>query len=162
MSIFTSILTKLGFVKEEEETAPAPAPTPAETAPTRPVEAARKPASASSPSTASSSPSKTPSQALPDITKYAKWEKPMAMVDVMSKLEDMARGSGLNWRQSIVDLLKVLGIDSSYEARKELAKELGCPDEFMGDSAKMNTWLHKTVLRKIAENGGNIPQELLD
>ncbi len=88
--------------------------------------------------------------------------EPMAMVDVMAKLEAMAAGKGLNWKQSIVDLLKVLELDSSYEARKALAEELGCPPEFMSDSAKMNTWLHKTVLQKIAENGGNIPQELLD
>ena len=59
-------------------------------------------------------------------------------------------------------LLKLLDIDSSLTARKELATELNCPAELMGDSAKMNTWLHKTVLAKIAENGGNIPQELLD
>ena len=68
----------------------------------------------------------------------------------------------MNWKVSIVDLLKLLDIDSSREARNELAKELGCPPELMNDSAKMNTWLHKTVLKKIAENGGNIPQSLLD
>jgi hypothetical protein len=61
-----------------------------------------------------------------------------------------------------VDLLKILEIDSSREARTELAKELGCPADMMHDSAKMNTWLHKEVLKKIAENGGNIPQSLLD
>ncbi|MEJ5226080.1 MAG: DUF3597 domain-containing protein, partial [Anaerolineales bacterium] len=90
--------------------------------------------------------------------------EPMAMVDVVAKLEEMARSApaGLDWKVSIVDLLKLLGIDHSYEARKELATELGCPAEFMSDSAKMNTWLHKTVLQKIAENGGNIPAELLD
>jgi hypothetical protein len=68
----------------------------------------------------------------------------------------------LNWKTSIVDLLKLLDLDSSLEARKQLAKELYCPDELMGDSAKMNMWLHKTVLKQIAENGGNIPKELLD
>jgi hypothetical protein len=83
-------------------------------------------------------------------------------VDVVKKLEQMAAGSGLDWKVSIVDLLKVLGIDSSREARNELAKELGCPPELMSDSAKMNVWLHKTVLKKIAENGGNIPKELFD
>jgi hypothetical protein len=62
----------------------------------------------------------------------------------------------------IVDLLKLLGLDSSYDARKELAVELGCPANLMNDSAQMNTWLHKTVLQKLAENGGNIPKELLD
>ena len=82
-------------------------------------------------------------------------------VDVTKKLDEMSAGSGLNWRQSIVDLLKVLDIDSSFSARKELATELACPAELMGDSAKMNTWLHKTVLQKIAKNGGNVPQDLL-
>jgi hypothetical protein len=53
-------------------------------------------------------------------------------------------------------------MDSSLEARKELATELGCPADLMGDSAKMNMWLHKTVLARIAENGGNVPKELLD
>jgi hypothetical protein len=67
----------------------------------------------------------------------------------------------LNWRTSIVDLLKLLDIDSSLAARKELATELGCPADLMGDSAKMNMWLHKTVLAKVAANGGKVPQELL-
>ena len=60
-----------------------------------------------------------------------------------------------------MDLLKPLGIASSMTARKELATELGCPSEKMGDSAQMNIWLHKTVLKKLADNGGNIPKELL-
>jgi len=68
----------------------------------------------------------------------------------------------LNWKVSIVDLLKLLGLESSFAARKELAVELGCPSEKMGDSAQMNMWLHKTVLQKLADNGGNIPKELLD
>ena len=68
----------------------------------------------------------------------------------------------LNWKLSIVDLLKLLGLDSNFSARKELAVELGCPSEKMGDSAQMNMWLHKTVLQKLADNGGNIPKELLD
>jgi hypothetical protein len=53
-------------------------------------------------------------------------------------------------------------MDSSLTARKELAAELGCPADLMGDSAKMNIWLHKTVLARIAENGGNVPKDLLD
>ena len=68
----------------------------------------------------------------------------------------------LNWKVSIVDLMKLLGMDSSLTARKELAAELGCPAEKMGDSAQMNMWLHKTVLQKVAANGGNVPAELLD
>ncbi len=89
---------------------------------------------------------------------------PMSSVDVVSKLEGMAatHPEKLNWKTSIVDVLKLLGLDSSLGARKELAAELGCPADKMGDSAQMNMWLHKTVLQKLAENGGNIPQELLD
>jgi hypothetical protein len=84
------------------------------------------------------------------------------MVDVMSKLDKLSGNSGLDWKVSIVDLLKLLNMDSSLNARKQLATELGCPPNLMGgDSAKMNEWLHKTVLQKIAENGGNIPQSLL-
>ena len=83
-------------------------------------------------------------------------------VDVVKKLEQLSAGKALNWKVSIVDLLKLLDIDSSREARNELAKELGCPADLMSDSAKMNTWLHKQVLKKIAANGGNIPQALLN
>ena len=90
--------------------------------------------------------------------------KAIAVVDVVAKLEGLAakHKEKLNWKVSIVDLLKLLGIDSSLTARKELATELGCPAEKMGDSAQMNMWLHKTVLKKLADNGGNIPKELLD
>lgn len=85
-------------------------------------------------------------------------------VDVAALLEGMAAANPqkLNWRASIVDLLKLLNLDSSLTVRKELATELGCPGDLMGDSASMNIWLHKTVLRKLAENGGRIPPELLD
>jgi hypothetical protein len=88
----------------------------------------------------------------------------IAVVDVVAKLEGLAAShrEKLNWKVSIVDLLKLLGLDSSFAARKALAIELGCPAEKMGDSAQMNMWLHKTVLQKLAENGGNIPKDLLD
>ena len=88
--------------------------------------------------------------------------KAISEVDVVKQLEQRAAGSGLNWKVSIVDLLKLLDIDSSREARIELAKELRAPADVMNDSARMNTWLHKEVLKKIAQNGGNIPQSLLD
>ncbi len=90
--------------------------------------------------------------------------KAITVVDVMSKLEGLAAANPqkLNWKVSIVDLMKLLGLDSSFAARKELAVELGCPADKMGDSAQMNMWLHKTVLQKLADNGGNIPKELLD
>lgn len=88
----------------------------------------------------------------------------ISVVDVVAKLEGLAAANTqkLNWKVSIVDLLKLLGLDSSLGARKELATELGCPAAKMGDSAQMNMWLHKTVLQKLAENGGNIPKDLLD
>lgn len=90
--------------------------------------------------------------------------KPISEVDVVAQLEAKAAANAqkLNWRTSIVDLLKLLDIDSSLEARKELAKELSCPPELMNDSAKMNMWLHKTVLARLAANGGNVPADLLD
>ncbi|HPS78339.1 MAG TPA: DUF3597 domain-containing protein [Thermoanaerobaculaceae bacterium] len=89
---------------------------------------------------------------------------PIAVVDVVAKLEQLAAANPqkLNWRVSIVDLLKLLDIDSSFAARKEMAKELGCPAGLMADSAQMNMWLHKTVLARIAANGGNVPKDLLD
>ncbi len=90
---------------------------------------------------------------------------PVAVVDVVAQLEKRASENPqkLNWRTSIVDLLKLLDIDSSLSARKELAKELGCPADLIGgDYSKMNIWLHKTVLARIAANGGNVPKELLD
>ncbi len=100
-----------------------------------------------------------PSAPLPPPTPTA-----ITVVDVMGKLSALAAANPqrLNWRSSIVDLLKLLGLDSSFAARKELAVELGCPAEKMGDSAQMNMWLHKTVLQKLADNGGNIPKDLLD
>jgi hypothetical protein len=90
--------------------------------------------------------------------------KAIPVVDVVAQLEKRAAANPqkLNWRTSIVDLLKLLDIDSSFSARKELAQELHCPPELMKDSAQMNMWLHKTVLARIAENGGNVPKELLD
>ena len=87
----------------------------------------------------------------------------VALVDVLAQLEQRAKANPqkLNWRTSIVDLLKLLDLDSSLAARKELAAELACPANLMNDSASMNIWLHKSVLARIAANGGNVPQELL-
>jgi hypothetical protein len=104
---------------------------------------------------APASPGAAPTEAAP---------KPVSTVDVVAQLEQRAAANPqkLNWRTSIVDLLKLLDIDSSFNARKELATELGCPADLMGDSAKMNVWLHETVLQRIADNGGNVPKELLD
>jgi hypothetical protein len=89
--------------------------------------------------------------------------KPIDVVDVVAELRRRAEANPqkLNWETSIVDLLKLLDMDSSLAARKELANEMGCPMELREDSAKMNMWLHKTVLERIAYNGGNIPEHLL-
>ena len=134
MDFFSKILAKLGI---GSDTAAAPAPVAAPAAP-----------------------SAAPATALPASSP----PKPVALVDVVAQLEKSAAENPqkLNWRASIVDLLKLLEIDSSFGARKELATELGCPAELMGDSAKMNMWLHKTVLTRIAANGGNVPRDLLD
>jgi 3-oxoacyl-ACP reductase-like protein len=87
---------------------------------------------------------------------------PAATVDVTAILDDLTTKNPekLDWRKSIVDLMKLVGMDSSLAARKELAKELNYTGD-TSDSAKMNVWLHKEVLRKISENGGKVPNELL-
>jgi hypothetical protein len=105
---------------------------------------ASAPASTSSPSIAPSSPS-------------AKGQQ----VDVEAVVSQMAskKKEKLNWRTSIVDLMKLLDMDSSLAARKELAKELHYTGD-MSDSAKMNIWLHKQVMIKLADNGGKVPEDL--
>ena len=85
------------------------------------------------------------------------------VVDVEAVLTDMAARNPqkLNWRTSIVDLMKLVGMESSLSERKELARELGYTGS-TADTAAMNIWLHKEVLRKLAENGGKVPPSLLD
>ena len=82
-------------------------------------------------------------------------------VDVTAVMDDLAGKAGqkLDWRNSIVDLMKLLDLDSSLTARKELAKELKYTGD-TNDSATMNIWLHKQVMTKLAENGGKVPAEL--
>jgi hypothetical protein len=85
-------------------------------------------------------------------------------VDVEAVLTEMARSKGnpdLNWRTSIVDLMKLLGLDSSLENRNELATELGFTGQKDG-SAEMNMWLHREVMRQLAANGGQVPSSLTD
>ena len=137
MSLFGTILEKLGLKKKAAPPPPPPPPMQTQAAP------------------AAVAPAPPPPPPKPE---------PMAMVDVVSMLEGWAAQTPqkLNWRTSIVDLMKLLGMESSLTERKELATELGCPAEYMHDSAKMNVWLHKEVLRQIANNGGNVPAELYD
>jgi len=90
--------------------------------------------------------------------------QPQVQVDVEQVLTDLAASKGnpdLNWRTSIVDLLKLLGLDSSLDNRKELATELGYTGAKDG-SAEMNIWLHKEVMRQLAAHGGKVPPNLTD
>ena len=82
-------------------------------------------------------------------------------IDVAGILTKLAsqKKEKLDWQKSIVDLMKLLDLDSSLSARKELAQELHYSGD-MNDSASMNVWLHKQVMRKLAENGGKVPEEL--
>jgi hypothetical protein len=126
------------------------------------VSASATPSIAAGPSTPTTT-APNPGSAAPSSAPAPARPAAVPMVDVMSKLEGLSRAHpDLNWKVSIVDLLKLLDIDSSFEARKSLAQELGCSPNLMNDSASMNIWLHKTVLEKIAENGGNIPATLLN
>ena len=86
-----------------------------------------------------------------------------APVDVEAVLTDLASKSSqkLDWRSSIVDLMKLVGMESSLAERKDLAKELGYTGD-TSDSAAMNIWLHKQVMKKMSENGGKVPADLLD
>ena len=86
---------------------------------------------------------------------------PMSQVDVAAVLTGLAAQNKekLDWRKSIVDLMKLLKLDSSLAARKELAKELHYTGD-TNDSAAMNIWLHKQVMQKLAENGGKVPEDL--
>jgi|SRR5215470_4641797 len=87
---------------------------------------------------------------------------PLSSVDVeavLTRLNAQKKKQKLDWRHSIVDLMKLLDLDSSLAARKELAKELHYSGD-TGDSARMNVWLHKQVMIKLAESGGRVPDEL--
>lgn len=88
--------------------------------------------------------------------------KPMTGAEVEAMIQKVADTSGskdYNWKQSIVDLMKLLNLDSSLSARKQLAQELGYTGALDG-SAEMNVWLHKQVMIKLAENGGVVPKSL--
>ena len=153
MGFFSQILDKLGFDAGDKKVADMvrapipPAATTAGAAPPAAPSAAATNVSGAGPATAGAAAPRAATQ-----------------VDVAAQLEQKAAANPqkLNWRTSIVDLLKLLDIDSSLAARKELATELGCPPALMADSAQMNMWLHKTVLAQIAANGGQVPKELLD
>ncbi|MBV8746216.1 MAG: DUF3597 domain-containing protein [Xanthobacteraceae bacterium] len=149
MSIFGNIMSKIfGHAKAATPTPGPAAPAPGSHAPgAAPAGGGAKPAAAGpatgGPATASTGPAGGPP------------------VDVEAVLTHLAKQNHekLDWRKSIVDLMKLLDLDSSLHARKELAKELHYSGD-MNDSASMNVWLHKQVMTKLAENGGKVPDSL--
>ena len=138
MSIFSAIKDAIFGHKTAE--APPRAATPATTAPP-------------------ARPASTTAAGIPASPADARWERE---VDVEMVLESMASKNPqqLNWRTSIVDLMKLLGIDSSLGNRKSLAKELGYSGS-TDDSASMNIWLHKRVMEELQKNGGKVPASLV-
>jgi hypothetical protein len=118
--------------------------------------ASAAPATAPSPGSAQpgTAPTATPPAAAP--------AGPAKPVDIAAILDGLAAKNPekLDWEKSIVDLMKLVGIDSSFKARKQLAQELNYTGD-PNDSASMNVWLHKQVLIKISENGGKVPEDLL-
>jgi hypothetical protein len=112
-----------------------------------------KPAPPSRPNTSASAPAVAPTPASASAPP----------VDVDAVLTTLAKNQSqkLNWRTSIVDLMKLVGIDSSLENRKALAQELGYTGD-PNDSATMNIWLHKRVMKELAAHGGKVPAELTD
>lgn len=159
MGMLSGIMEKLGFNRGRQSSSPPPG---MRTGGTVGQSGAQPPPGARPQATQPSSGAR-PQPTQPSSAPASSSTAPLSEVDVMSKLESLAKANPqkLNWRESIVDLLKLLGMDSSLEARKTLARELGAPAEKMNDSAQMNVWLHQAVLRKVAENGGNVPKELL-
>ena len=129
--------------------------------------ASQDPLKPAAPVTASTAPSATPSaSAAPSATPAASAPaapSPSNPVDIAPILDAAVKKNGqkLEWRKSIVDLMKALDLDSSITARKELAKELHYTGD-TDDSATMNVWLHKALMKKLAENGGKVPADLAD
>ena len=118
------------------------------------------------PATSQPSPSAKPTATASTTTSTSSVMPPtesIPEVDVEEMLNAKAKTAGqpLNWRSSIVDLLKLLDLDSSLQARKELAAELGYTGD-TNDSATMNIWLHRQVMNKLAANGGKVPADLKD
>ncbi|MBV8755236.1 MAG: DUF3597 domain-containing protein [Hyphomicrobiales bacterium] len=119
------------------------------------------PATSSATTSSPTASAAAPSAAAPATPTGAAAPKPMSQAEVVAMIEKAvgAQGEDLNWRQSIVDLMKALKLDSSLAARKQLAQELGYTGALDG-SAEMNVWLHKQVMAKLAEGGGTVPASL--
>jgi hypothetical protein len=134
----------------------------------KPAPAAQANSTASPPRPAQPRPAAGARQANPANTSIpaspanANWQRPVEQVDVEQVLRELAAKNPqkLNWESSIVDLMKLLGIESSLQHRQELARELGYTGD-MNDSAKMNIWLHKRVMQELEKNGGKVPASLV-
>ncbi|ARP93374.1 DUF3597 domain-containing protein [Bordetella genomosp. 13] len=152
MNIFKAILNKI-FPSDHPANAEGASPTPAQTTDAASA-APGAPATPGTPTTPGAGAAPT-APAAPAAS--------AAPVDVDAVLSGMQakHSEKLNWKTSIVDLLKLLGLDSSLAARKQLAQELGYTGD-TGDSAAMNIWLHKQVMTKLAQNGGKLPADLQD
>jgi hypothetical protein len=140
MGLFNTLMSKIfGGAPSQASSAPVPAKGPA--------------GSSAGPLTATAGGVVAPTTAAPATQN----------VDISAVLEGLTANNPekLDWKRSIVDLMKLVGMDSSLGARKELAKELNYTGD-TNDSAKMNIWLHKEVLKRIAANGGKVPANLLD
>jgi hypothetical protein len=147
----------------EAQAAPVPQPSAGGTTASAPTtQAAPAPTPASSGSSSSIQQASTPVSA-GDASAPQADTTPRPTVDIEPILNAAVQKSGqkLDWRHSIVDLMKALGMDASLEERKELAHELGYSGD-AHDSAKMNIFLHKALMKKLSENGGNVPADLLD
>lgn len=150
MGMFSNFMGRI-FGKKETEAAPQAAPT----------------ASASGTEVASTVEEVAEVAQVAEVAKVAAAAEAMVLArdfDVTAYLDGLTKASkekGLDWRKSIVDMMKLVGIDSSLSARRELAEELGYQGD-VKDSAKMNIWLHREMLQRIAANGGQLPADLLD
>lgn len=172
MSILGNIFSRILPHAHASQAPASQAPTaPAAAAPAAPVQPARPavptqaaPAQSASPQPASAQPAARQPQAQgmqPQQAAASTGTATMERVDVEQVLDGLAAHNPhkLNWRNSIVDLMKLVGMESTLQERKELADELGYKGD-KNDSAAMNIWLHKEVMRKLEENGGKVPENL--
>lgn len=149
MGMFSDLMGRIFGKDDEKDDTPTPSPD-------QPVEG-EAPAEAASDVSMEAPVDNTPADPAPE---------PIPEVDVEAKLTAMEaeHPEDLDWRRSIVDLMKLVDMESSYGARKELALELGYSQADIDSkgSAEMNMWLHKEVMKRLAENGGKVPSDLLD
>jgi hypothetical protein len=161
MSLFESIKKAIFYNPMAKGSAQPPASSTHAARPATPASTARPatPGSAAPQAKAPAQPAKTAAPQAPAAPAAASTAP--AAVDIEAVLDGLASRNPqkLNWRTSIVDLMKLVDLDSSLQHRKELAAELGYKGD-TNDSAAMNVWLHKAVMRKLAENGGKLPATL--